>query len=184
MTRRISTPLPTRFEGPQLPSPPFPLRTKNVFKGTRFAATVLRGDELELLKALPGPAVAAGRDGFILFANQAACELFEYDRPENLIGCPITLLMPERYIDQHDQGFDRYRRTGATRLVGRRIHASAATLTGKEEPIELAIHLFRRDDGSDLIVGLMEPTGSSKGYIDFCVDRIENKLPERDYKRI
>ena len=57
--------------------------------------------------------ISADESGAILLANPATTRVFGYD-PTELIGKPLTMLMPEFMRKQHEAGFRRYLATGQT----------------------------------------------------------------------
>src|ERR1044071_5707996 len=56
-------------------------------------------------------------DGIIRWFNRGAEHMFGYEA-EEVIGQPVTLLMPERYRELCVAGLHRYLRTGEARVVG------------------------------------------------------------------
>jgi len=145
---------------------------------------MLSAEEAELLHVLPGPLIAAGAEGKILFMNPAAADLLGYEDPRALVGRPLTDLMPARMVEQHRKGFQRYLRTGQSKLLGRRVRVPARTKTGEEKPIDLRIRMFRRPDGTDLIVAAMGMADPKESVIDLAVARLEKTLVERAYQLI
>lgn len=122
-----------------------------------------------------------GRGGSILYASKAFCALMDYT-PEELVGEPLTHLIPERFVKRHQKGFDNYLKTGESRLLGKRIRAYALTRDREEVAIELCIRMFRRPDGSDLIIGAMRLADSQEDYVDFSISQMEQELVERHYQ--
>lgn len=61
----------------------------------------------ELLHAAADPAVVTDNDGNIVFLNRGAETLFGYS-PEELLGQPIEILMPEEHRNQHVKHRDKY----------------------------------------------------------------------------
>ena len=55
--------------------------------------------------------IAADSDGRVTFWNNGARSLFGY-REDEILGQPLTVLMPERYRDAHQRGLERVRSTG------------------------------------------------------------------------
>lgn len=143
---------------------------------------MLSTDEKRLLRSLPGPLIAAEKQGTILWVNKPSCILLDYDEPEELIGRPLTTIMPERLVARHQEGFRRYLETGRSRLLGHRIRVIALTRTGDEQAIELCIRMFRREDGTDLIIAAMGIADSAENHIEFSVTRLEDELSRRHYE--
>jgi PAS domain S-box-containing protein len=145
-------------------------------------ATVLRGDEYELLELLPGPVVAADRTGMIVWANIEACDLLNYEHPDELVGVPLSALIPQRLLDRHLEAFRRYIHTGDTRLVGKRVHLRALTQSGQELPVELSLRVLRRHDGTDLMIGSLLPADPAQDIIDFSIAQLEEGLQTPDHR--
>ncbi|MEO6306398.1 MAG: PAS domain S-box protein [Nitrospiraceae bacterium] len=86
----------------------------------------------------PDVVVLADCNGSILFMNQAAVGLFGYTEGE-VIGQPLTLLMPDRYREAHQAGITRVGTTSETRLIGRTVELHGLRKDGTEFPLELSI---------------------------------------------
>jgi two-component system, LuxR family, sensor kinase FixL len=76
--------------------------------------------------------------GTIETFNTAACRLFGYNRDE-VIGQPVTILMPEPHRTEHDNYIRRYLETGEQRIIGIGRELQAVTKAGKRVPIYLAV---------------------------------------------
>jgi PAS domain S-box-containing protein len=82
--------------------------------------------------------VSADRDGNITYLNKSAEWTFGY-YAEELLGRPLTILMPERFHAAHGAGFERFLETGETRVIGRRVELAGLRKDGSEFPVELAV---------------------------------------------
>lgn len=91
-----------------------------------------------LLETAPDGIISADQSGRILLMNQAAEEMFGYSAAE-VTGQPITMLMPERFQKTHQEGLERFLRTGEARVVGRTVDLVGKRRDGPEFPIELAL---------------------------------------------
>jgi two-component system, LuxR family, sensor kinase FixL len=76
--------------------------------------------------------------GVIETFNPAAVKLFGYDRSE-IIGHPITRLMPEPHRSNHDHYMQRYLQTGEKRIIGIGRELQGLTRSGSRVPIYLAV---------------------------------------------
>lgn len=94
----------------------------------------------------PDAVVLADRTGSILFWNQAAARLFGYTEGE-VIGQPLTLLMPHRYKEAHQAGMTRLATTGETRLIGRTVELHGLRRDGTEFPLELSVGIGNTPEG-------------------------------------
>jgi diguanylate cyclase (GGDEF)-like protein/PAS domain S-box-containing protein len=77
-------------------------------------------------------------DGTIQWFNRGAERIFGH-RAEEVIGRPVTLLMPERYRDLCVAGLHRYLRTGEARVVGGTTELVGLRKDGSEFPIEMSL---------------------------------------------
>ena len=77
-------------------------------------------------------------DGTIRWFNRGAEHIFGHSA-EEVIGQPVTLLMPERYRDLCVAGLHRYLRTGEPRVVGGTTELVGLHSDGKEFPIEMSL---------------------------------------------
>ena len=94
----------------------------------------------------PDVVVLADRNGTILLWNQAAAQLFGYTEGE-VIGQPLTLLMPHRYREAHQAGITRLGTTGETRIMGRTVELHGLRKDGTEFPLELSIGIGKTPSG-------------------------------------
>jgi PAS domain S-box-containing protein len=90
--------------------------------------------------------VANGR-GIIVSWNRAASRLFGYSL-EEIIGKPLTLLMPERYRAAHERGIARIEATGKGTLIGSVVELHGLRKGGEEFPIELSLATWKTANGS------------------------------------
>jgi PAS domain S-box-containing protein len=81
--------------------------------------------------------VSIDESGAIILANPAAKRIFGYT-PEELIGKPLTVLMPGAMRKFHETGFKRYLETGARHLNWRGTEVTALRANGEEFPAEVS----------------------------------------------
>jgi PAS domain S-box-containing protein len=108
---------------------------------------LIAADTVTLSITLPSVdgVVVADTEGRIVFANPSAHEAFGYEGTE-MVGLPITALMPERYHEQHRRGFARYLETREPRLMDRIIRLDGLKKDGEEFPILLSLHVLENTD--------------------------------------
>ncbi len=75
--------------------------------------------------------------GAIILANPATKRIFGYT-PEELIGKPLTVLMPGAMRGLHEKGFQRYLETGARQLNWQGTEMTALRENGEEFPAEVS----------------------------------------------
>ncbi|ABF42713.1 multi-sensor signal transduction histidine kinase [Candidatus Koribacter versatilis Ellin345] len=81
--------------------------------------------------------VSADESGVIQFANPAAMKVFGYD-PKELIGKPLTILMPEYLRKAHENGYGRYLATGQRHLNWEGTQLTGLRKNGQEFPVEVS----------------------------------------------
>ena len=77
-------------------------------------------------------------EGIVRWFNRGAERIFGY-RAEEVIGQPVTLLMPERYRERCLGGLQRYLRTGDARAVGSTTELIGLHKDGSEFAIEMSL---------------------------------------------
>ena len=91
-----------------------------------------------LLEALPDAVVVADRGGRIAYVNPAIGALLGHV-PDELLGRPLQVLMPDRFRHAHGEGFARFRATGEGALVGSTTRVPALHAAGHEIAIDLTL---------------------------------------------
>ena len=81
--------------------------------------------------------VSIDESGTIILANPATKRIFGYD-PEELIGKPLTVLMPGAMRKLHETGFKRYLETGVRHLNWQGTEMTALRANGEEFPAEVS----------------------------------------------
>ncbi|MBI3529217.1 MAG: response regulator [Betaproteobacteria bacterium] len=112
-----------------------------------FANEAWRAEEKfrALAEAASDAILSADQEGMIVYANPAAERLFDYTRAE-LLGQPLTGLMPERFRAAHAEGFRRYLSGAAARIVGKGVvELTGRRKDGGEFPIELSLGEWREE---------------------------------------
>ncbi|HEY8113865.1 MAG TPA: PAS domain S-box protein, partial [Actinomycetes bacterium] len=90
--------------------------------------------------------VSAGSDGRVRSWNRGAERMFGW-RAGEIVGRPLTVLMPERLRALHEQGLARVRQTGHSKLAGSVVELVALHKDGREFPVELSIGVWDSSDG-------------------------------------
>lgn len=91
-----------------------------------------------ILQASQDAIILGDHEGTILSWNQAAQNMFGYPA-EEVIGKSLTILMPHRYRQAHQEGIKRLQSTGETRVVGKVVELHGLKKGGEEFPIELSL---------------------------------------------
>jgi PAS domain S-box-containing protein len=90
--------------------------------------------------------VLADQRGTILSWNRGAQVMFGYEASE-IVGRPLSVLMPERYRERHLEGLDRLRRGGEPQVMGTTLEMSGLRRDGTEFDIELALAAWDTGNG-------------------------------------
>jgi diguanylate cyclase (GGDEF)-like protein/PAS domain S-box-containing protein len=113
------------------------------------AQPVLRGSE-ERYRALVDSAVdaivSADAGGRIVSWNGAAERIFGY-RAQEVVGRPLTILIPEELRESHERGMRRFLSTGEGRVMGRTVELEALGADGRTFPVELSLSTWTTDEG-------------------------------------
>jgi PAS domain S-box-containing protein len=88
--------------------------------------------------------VCANSLGNINYFNKAAERTFGYPAPD-VLGKPLTVLMPERFQDAHRRGLARYLSTGEARVIGKTVELAGKRKDGTEFPMELSLATWVAD---------------------------------------
>lgn len=99
---------------------------------------VLQSFATVLVETAPDAIVLADSRGIIILWNNAAQTLFGYAEQE-MVGQPLTCLMPARYRDAHQKGLARVRSSGHSRLAGKAVELHGLRKEGTEFPLELSL---------------------------------------------
>ena len=99
-----------------------------------------------LVESASDAIVLADSNGVIISWNRAAARLFGYGDTE-MIGQPLTRLMPARYRDAHTKGLARLKGTGQSHIIGTIVELSGLTKEGEEFPIELSLGTWTTSQG-------------------------------------
>jgi PAS domain S-box-containing protein len=86
--------------------------------------------------------IIADSQGRIMTWNQGAQAIFGYAEAD-VLGKPLTLLMPARYREAHQRGMERLRAGGRSHLVGRTVEFHGLRKDGSELPIELSTAVWQ-----------------------------------------
>ncbi|MGH9396779.1 MAG: PAS domain S-box protein [Terriglobia bacterium] len=91
-----------------------------------------------LVETASDAVVSVDESGTIQFANPSTMRIFGYDSTE-LIGKPLTLLMPEFMRRAHENGFSRFLSTGQRHGKWQGMEVIGLRKNGEEFPIEVSL---------------------------------------------
>ncbi len=91
--------------------------------------------------------VSADGRGNIIYFNRGAALILGYSAAE-VMGKPLTLLMPERFQEAHRRGLERFLSGGESRVVGRTVELVGRRKDGAEFPLELSLASWQTPEGT------------------------------------
>ncbi|MCI0528611.1 MAG: PAS domain S-box protein [Nitrospira sp.] len=113
--------------------------------------------------------VTADSCGNITYFNKGAERMFGYSMGD-VVGQPLTLLMPERLHDAHRQGFRRFLSTGEAHVVGKTVELVGRRKNRAEFPLELSLANWK--------------TGEGTFFTAILRDITERKLAEEEMRKL
>ncbi|MGA7366091.1 MAG: PAS domain S-box protein [Candidatus Sulfotelmatobacter sp.] len=113
-----------------------------------------------VVETAPDAVISIDERGAILFANPAIVRIFGYD-PTELIGKPLTVLMPEFLRKLHEKGFSRYLATGQRHINWQGTELTALRKNGQEFPVEISFGELSRD-GHKVFTGFIRDISERK----------------------
>jgi PAS domain S-box-containing protein len=149
-----------------------------VFERQR-AEEALRASERKFRSVVESAAdaiVVADSVGCILAWNKGAQAIFGYDEAE-MVGQPLTCLMPARYRDVHQRGLERFRATGTSRVIGHTVELHGLRKDGHEFPIELALSSWRM--GADTCYSGIMRDITARQQADEAIRTLNDTLEQR-----
>src|SRR5215218_5466259 len=99
-------------------------------------------------------------DGIVRWFNRGAERIFGY-RAEEVIGQPVTVIMPDRYREHCVAGLHRYLQTGEARVVGGTTELVGLRKDSSEFPIEMSLG-ETYEDGERLFTGVIRDVTERK----------------------
>jgi len=98
--------------------------------------------------------VTADSDGRIVSWNAAAERIFGHPADE-VVGRPLSVLVPEPLRADHERGLRRFLSTGEARLMGRTVELEGLRRDGTSFPLELSLSTWASSDGSRFLTGII-----------------------------
>jgi PAS domain S-box-containing protein len=113
-----------------------------------------------IVEAANDAVVSMDETGAILLANPATKRIFGYD-PIEIVGKPLTVLMPEMMRKLHENGFKRYLATGKRHLNWQGVEVTALRKDGQEFPVEVSFGELT-SDGHKVFTGFIRDISERK----------------------
>jgi PAS domain S-box-containing protein len=112
------------------------------------------------LEASSDAVIVVDQTGRINFANNRIEAMFGH-LPDELVGKPLSVLMPERYRDLHAGHLDRFMNDPRPRMMGAGLELRALRKDGSEFPTEISLSPGRTSDGLVVIAAIRDITVKS-----------------------
>ena len=113
-----------------------------------------------IIEAANDAVLSMDERGDILLANPATKRIFGYD-PVEIVGRPMTMLMPEMMRKLHENGFKRYLATGKRHLNWQGVEVTAQRKDGQEFPVEVSFGELT-SDGHKVFTGYIRDISERK----------------------
>ena len=117
----------------------------------------------------------------IIFFNRAAERLFDY-RAAEVLGQPLDLLLPQRYVASHRQHVDEFAHTGKTsRRMSERAEVFGRRRDGAEFPIDASISRLQLPEETILTVSIRDITArrQHEAALRAMHDELERRVAQR-----
>jgi PAS domain S-box-containing protein len=120
-----------------------------------------REDEHRVIVETANDAVVSmDETGAILLANPATSRIFGYE-PIEMVGKPLTMLMPEMMRKLHENGFKRYLATGTRHVNWQGVELTAQRKDGQEFAVEVSFGELT-SDGHKVFTGFIRDISERK----------------------
>jgi PAS domain S-box-containing protein len=120
--------------------------------------------------------------GAVLLANPATAKVFGYD-PTELIGKPLTMLMPEYLRKLHEDGFRRYSATGQRHINWQGTELTGLRKNGQEFPVEISFGELTVD-GHRIFTGFVRDISERKQAEELRASLHETQLELAQVSRL
>ena len=95
------------------------------------------GKHRKLIETAQDAIISIDEKGIINVWNESAESIFGYTKSE-IIGKPVTIIMPENYDEKHQEGFGQFLKTGESNVNNKIVELKGWTKKGIEIPIEMS----------------------------------------------
>jgi two-component system NtrC family sensor kinase len=124
---------------------------------TEVALRNSEGRYRQLTEGTRDAIVVASQDGLITLFNPAAQETFGFSE-RDVLGQPLTVLMPPGDRDAYREGLRRYLKTRESRVVGRTVELRGLRKDGETFPLELTLTAFDLPEGTIFLGAIRDVT--------------------------
>lgn len=124
--------------------------------------------------------IIADHHGVILSWNPAAERIFGWS-PSEVIGQPLSVIMPSKFAQLHNAGMQRFNSTGNKKVIGKTVELEGLTKEGIVFPIELSLGHWQADE-KNYFCGIIRDITARKemeAQIEKAKQELELKVIER-----
>src|SRR5664280_1256660 len=114
-----------------------------------------------LLDAVPDALVGVNRAGIIRFVNRGTEQLFGY-QPDDLVGLPVEVLVPESLRPAHRVHRERYNAAPTARGMGLDLNLHGRRRDGTQFPVDIAVSHLDTPEGLLVIAAVRDMTDRQK----------------------
>ena len=146
----------------------------------QHAEEALRASEVRfrsVVRAANDAIILGDNQGGIITWNQGAENLFGYTEAE-VLGQPLTILMPARYREAHQRAVDRLMLGGQPRLMGKTLEFHGLRKDGSEFPLEMSLATWQ-SGGSTFCSGIIRDVTERKQALE-QLQRQQEALYQRE----
>lgn len=118
------------------------------------------------VEASPNGIVLVDDVGTISLANAATCRLFGYENSE-LIGRSVGMLIPARFLDNHEKNLREFAVKPSTRPMGNGGEFYGRRKDGSEFPLEIGLNPIKSGDSTLILATIVDVTGRRMADLAF-----------------
>ncbi|MBF0542143.1 MAG: PAS domain S-box protein [Nitrospirae bacterium] len=107
--------------------------------------------------------------GIIVFGNQSVSKVFGFTQ-EEILGKPVTIIIPERFRAIHETAFKRFIETGKAKIIGRTLELLALRKDGSEFPSELSLSTWKSNESIFFTAIIRDITKRKKAEETIAID--------------
>jgi PAS domain S-box-containing protein len=135
------------------------------------------GSEAEFhgfLEESPDAVIIIDKTSRINFASNRIEVMFGY-RPDELVGKPLSILIPERYRDLHAGHLDRFMIDPKPRMMGIGLDLRALRKDGSELQVEISLSPHRTPDGL-VVVAAIRDVEVAKRFQNLLLEELHHRV--------
>ena len=104
--------------------------------------------------------ITSNQNDIILTWNKGAKRMFNYGR--EILNCPVTTLIPDKYKEAHIEGVKRFLKTGEKRIIDKKVELEALKNNGVIFDIELSLSSWKSEKEVHLGAIIRDISGRKK----------------------